>query len=583
MRHLSNQRIAAVLREMAAFYEAEGVGFKPDAYARAAASIAILGDDVADIYADRGKDGLTSIDGVGEGIAKHIVALLEKGTFPEYARFKKRYPIDIAGLTSVEDVGPKTAKKLYETLGIRTLAQLERAAKAGKIHGIKGFGARSEQQIRQNVRSRRGQDDRKLLGEILPLAREIESALRAIPGVRHAAVAGSVRRRQETIGDLDFIVTASDRQAVMEGFGQLPQVARITERGEMMTVARLENGMRCDVRIVDDESFGAALLSFTGDTNHNIILRKMAVEKGLKLNDYGIWKGKTLLATRTEEDVYRVLGLPYMDPEIRTASGEIEAALAGKLPKLIEYGALKGDLQVQSDWTDGRSSISEMAEAARALGLEYIAITDHTRALAMTGGLDEKELGRQGKEIDRLNESYHARRIAFRILKGAEVNILKDGRLDVTDAALAKLDFVGASVHSHFRLDREAQTSRIARAMTNPHVDAIFHPTGRKIGRREPIDVDMASLLRAAKVTGTAMEINAYPDRCDLKDVHVRMATAMGVKLIIDSDAHRRAEFDYLDLGVAIARRGWARKTDVLNTLPYERLMARLRLPKQKR
>lgn len=581
-RHLTNDVIARKLRDMAAFYEMDGVGFKPAAYERAAQAIDGLGDDAADIYKEKGINGLKGIDGVGEAIAGHIAGLLEKGTFPEYERFKKRYPMDVAALTSIEHVGPKTAKALYEKLGIRTLAELERAARGGKIRGIAGFGAKTEESIIKGVEFRKRQGDRKLLDEALGVAEKIEAALRKIKGVKHAVVAGSIRRRQETIGDVDVIVTTSSPEAVMREFASLPEVAKVLEHGETMTVALLKNGMHADVRCVPDDSFGAALQYFTGDKNHNVVVRKMAIAKGLKLNEYGIWRGKRRLASRTEEDVYKVLGLPYMAPEVRTASGEIEAALAGKLPKLIAYGSLKGDLQVQTDWTDGAASIAEMAEAARTLGHEYIAITDHTKSLAMTG-LDEKRLARQAKEIDRLNAGYRKRGVRFRIFKGAEANILKDGSIDIDDPTLARLDFVGASVHSHFTLDRATQTARIARAMKNPHVDAIFHPTGRIIHEREAYDVDMDALLKTAKAMHTVMEIDAYPSRSDLKDVHARMAVALGVKLAIDSDAHHPSHLAYLDLGVAIARRGWTKTRDVINTMPLERIEAWLALPKPRR
>jgi DNA polymerase (family 10) len=331
--------------------------------------------------------------------------------------------------------------------------------------------------------------------------------------------------------------------------------------------------------VVPDDTYGAILHHFTGNKDHNILLRLLAKKKGLMLNEFGLFKGKKRIASRTEEEIYAGLGLPFIEPELRTGGGEIEAAVAGTLPKLIPYGAIRGDLQVQTSWTDGAASIEKMAEAAKKLGLDYMAVTDHTKALAMTGGLDEKALAKQGKEIDALNRK-HAN---FTILKGSECDILKDGSMDLNDAALASLDFVGASIHSFFKLTGKEQTARMITAMKNPHVDAIFHPTGRKINKRPPYDIDILEVLKAAKATGTLMEIDAYPDRSDLRDEHVRMAVKLGVKLLIDTDAHHPSHLEWMDLGVAIARRGWAEKKDVLNTRPLKDLLKWLQTPKPQR
>ncbi|HTK05204.1 MAG TPA: helix-hairpin-helix domain-containing protein, partial [Candidatus Eisenbacteria bacterium] len=530
----SNREIADRMREMGAFYEMENVMFKPQAYERAADSIAASDLSAVSLFQLEGAKGLRRIPGVGEGIAGHIKGLLTKGTFPEYVHFKKKYPFDVLAITSIEGIGPKTALAMFKALRVRTLKDLERAATAGKISTVPHFGAKAEEHIlkglgigaKEGGRRDRGPallkkdvGERKILGLILPLALRIEDGLRAVPGVKHALVCGSVRRRQETIGDLDFIVTTSDPEKVMEKFTKFPEVAQVLEHGPTMTTVRLANGMHADVRVVPDESFGAAIQYFTGDKDHNIVVRKMAIKKKLMLNEYGIWRGKKMLASRTEEDVYKVLGLPYIEPEIRTNSGEIEAAMERKLPDLIRYGAIRGDLQVQTTWTDGAATIETMAAAAKRLGYEYMAVTDHTKALAMTGGLDEKKLAKQGKAIDALNEKLKG----ITVLKGSECDILKDGSLDLDDRALAALDVVGASVHSHFRLSRSQQTARVIAAMKNPNVDVIFHPTGRKINKRDPIDVDMPALLKAAKSTGTAMEVDSYPDRSDLKDTHVRM------------------------------------------------------------
>jgi DNA polymerase (family X) len=580
---MENREIADRLREMGLLHEMDGVPFKPAAFERAADAVAAHPEPMRDLLRRGGRKELRTVEGVGEGIAKDIEGFLKRRPTPEYRRLKKRYPVDILGLTAVEHVGPKTVRLLYEELGVRTVRQLEKAAQQGRIRSLPGMGAKSEERIIAGLRVRASAGDRQLLGDVLPLAEAIVADLRAVPGVQHAEFAGSARRRQETVGDLDIIVTTKDPEAAMAAFTGFPEVKEVLEHGATKTVVRLRNGMHADVRVVADDEFGAALQYYTGSKDHNVVVRGMAAAKGMKLNEYGLWKGSKRLASRTEEDVYHALGLPFIAPELRTDTGEIDAAEAGKLPKLIAYGAVRGDLQVQTSWTDGVHTIEEMAAAAYANGLEYIAITDHTRTLAMTGGLDENRLAEQGREIDRLSDAYAKKPRPFRILKGAEVNILKDGTLDIADDALAQLDFVGAAVHSHFTLSPVQQTARIIRAMEHPHVDAILHPTCRIIGKREPVALDLPALIAAAKRTRTLLEIDAMPGRSDLRDAHVRMAVDAGVKLVIDTDAHATQHLGFLDLGVAIARRGWATATDVVNTKPLEEFLDWIRTEKPKR
>lgn len=577
MKRLTNEEIADKIAETGQLYELQGVQFKPRAYARAAEQIESFGQNVADLFKEKGEKGLREIPGVGPGIAGHIVEMLNTGTFDEYKKLKKALPIDVRDLERVEHVGPKTALALYKKLGVKNVADLRKAAVSGKL--AKVVGETTAEKISKGLEFLKTSGSREILGHVLPLATHIEEDLRAVPGVKHAVVAGSVRRRQETIGDFDFIVVADDAEAVMKRFVKFPRVAETIEHGPTMTVVRLKNGMQADVRIIENDAYGAVLQHFTGSKEHNVALRALAAKRGLKLNEYGLWKGAKRLAARTEEDVYKALGLPYIEPELRTNEGEIEAAKAGTLPKLIPYGSVRGDLQVQTSWTDGAATIERMAAEARARGMEYIAVTDHTKALAMTGGLDEKRLMQQGREIDKLNKKLKG----FAILKGSECDILKDGRMDLSDEALASLDFVGASIHSHFKRSPQEQTARIIRAMKNPHVDCLFHPTGRLIGKRPPYEIDILAVLKAAKATGTAMEIDAFPNRSDLRDEHVRMAVQLGVKLIIDTDAHHPSHLAYLDLGVAIARRGWAEKQDVLNTRPVGELLKWLKTPKAKR
>jgi len=576
----SNAEIAEKLQEMALFLEMEGVAFKPRAYEKAALAVASHGRPLASLFAAGGEKALLEVPGVGKGIAERIAELLRHGRIPDLERLRQAMPVDVLALTQIEGLGPKHVRALWEALGIRTLADLEKAVRRGCVRDVPHFGEKSEQKMLHGLERLRQASGRHPIGEVLPLAREIAARFAKLAGVEHAAVAGSLRRRRETIGDLDLLVVSARPTNVMKAFVSMPEVESVLAQGESKSMVRLSNGMDADLRVVPAKSFGAALLYFTGSKDHNVALRRIAQEKGLKLNEYGLFRGARSIAGRTEEEVYDALGLPWIAPELRENRGELEAARAGKLPRLIEYGSLRGDLQIQTDWTDGAASIAEMTAAAKAIGLEYIAITDHTRDLAMARGADEKKLLEQEKEIRRLNRTL----TGFRVLTGAEVNIRKDGELDVADAALARLEVVGAAVHSLFGQPRDAATRRVIRAMENPHVDVLFHPTARQLGRRDPIDLDIDAVIAAAKRTGTVLEIDGIPDRLDLKDEYVRKAVAAGVPLVIDSDAHHPAHLRYADeFGVAVARRGWARGADVLNTLPVTKFLARLKAAKRRR
>ncbi len=584
MHQVSNHDLVRILSEMATLYDMEGVAFKPRAYEKVAEHIEQLDREVTDLYREGGVKALRTIPNVGEGIAYHIELILKTGTFPEYEKYKKRVPVKLDELMGIGGLGPKSIKTLYARLKIKDLSSLERAARAGKIAKLARFGEKSQEKILKAIEFSKKGVGRFLLGAVEPLVRTIEERLRRVPDVGHVTTAGSYRRRQETVGDIDILVTAKNGKRVMEEFLNMPEVETVLAHGSTKSAVRLKSGIQCDVRVVPEESYGAALQYFTGSKEHDVELRKIAIKKGFKLNEYGVFKvgarSQKLgarVAGRTEEEVYRALGLRVMEPELRTASGEIEAARAGKLPKLILYGSLRGDLQVQSSWTDGNNSIEEMARAAAEAGLEYIAITDHTKGLAMTRGLDEKRLLQQGKEIDRVNAELRMKNVECRVLRGTECNILKDGKLDLTDAALKTLDIVGVSVHSHFNLSEREQTERIIRALKNPLVNILFHPTGRKIQKREPYAVDMSKIIRAAVLYGVALEINAAPERLDLKDTHIREAVERGAKLVIDSDAHATAHFKWLDFGISQARRGWATKKEVLNTLSCEEFLKALK------
>lgn len=574
---MTNQDLAKILFEMAELLEMEKVPFKPRAYERASESVGTFGEDIKVLYEEGGYKALLSIPGVGKGIADKIEEYLKTGRVKEYEQMKKKLPVDISGLTRVSGVGPQAIKVLYEKLSVRTVEDLERVAKAGKIARLPRFGKKSEEKILKGLAFVQGNGSRHRLGDMMPFISELRDALKKISEVEELVVAGSVRRWKETIGDVDILIVSSKPKPIMEKFVNLGGVKQILGKGETKSSVKMVNGLQVDLRIVPKNSFGAALNYFTGSKDHNVSLREIAVKKGWKLSEYGLFKGTKQIAGKTEEELYEKLGLAYIEPEMRENMGEIDAARQKKLPRLIGYGDLKGDLQVQTDWTDGKHSIREMAEAARARGLEYIVITDHTKALAMTGGSDEKKLAKQALEIKGINEDYQKKKIHFRVLTGAEVNIMLDGSLDIADEALAKLDVVGAAVHSHFRLPRAEQTKRVIRALENPNVDIIFHLTGRIIEKREPIDLDIDAVLRAAKQTGTILEIDAYPDRLDLRDEYIRKAREKGIKFSIDSDAHSKDHFRFLEYGIAQARRAWCEKDDVINAWPVARMLSMLK------
>jgi len=577
---MTNQEIAKIMREMAMLYEMNGVLFKPRAYERAAFGIESLSADISELYKNGGEKALLQISGVGKGIAFHIGTILRGKNFPEYSKLKKKIPVDISVLSSVEGVGPKMIKTLYQKLKVKNVADLERVAKAGKIRKLPHFGEKSEEKILKGIEFFKKSCGRRILGHVLPEIKNMEKMILSFAEVETAIVAGSARRKKETIGDIDILAipkASAKPEAIMDKFMALPFVEHIFSKGKTKTMIKLKNGLDADLRVVPKDSYGAALNYFTGSKDHNVKLRELAMKKGLKLNEYGLFKGKKAVAGITEEGLYRALGLEYIEPEMRENTGEIEISKEGKLPKLIGYGDLKGDLQVQTDWTDGEDSIEMMAKAAKETGLEYIAITDHTKALAMTGGSDEKKLMKQMAAIDKINHKLKIENYKLKILKGAEVNIMKDGSLDIDNKTLALLDVVGAAVHSHFTLTREEQTKRVIRAMENPNVDIIFHLTGRVIDKRAPIELDIDEIIKTAKRTKTVLEIDAYPDRSDIKDEYIKKCVLAGVKMSIDSDAHSKVHFRFLEMGIAQARRGWACKENIINAWPLEKMLKMLK------
>ncbi|MCI0415587.1 DNA polymerase/3'-5' exonuclease PolX [bacterium] len=574
---MTNQQIARILFEMALFCEMEGIPFKPQAYERAGAAIQSLDESLEEILRKGGLKALTKIPGVGKSIADHIEKLHKTGSFPEYDNYRKKIPVDVLQLRRVGGLGPKMIFTLWKKLRITNLAELEKAAREGKIRELPSFGARSEEKILKGLQFLEKSGNRRTFGSAIKVAKTLEQQVSQFPEAGRVAIAGSLRRKRETIGDMDIVVTSSSPEKIAERFVALSLVDHVYGKGNTKVNVRLRNLMDADLRIVPEESFGAAMCYFTGSKNHCVSLRERAIKRGWKLNEYGLFEGDRKIAGATEESIYESLGMQYVAPELREDSGEIEAALKKSLPDLIEYGDLKGDLQVQTDWTDGDDSIEVMADAAEKMGLEYIAITDHTKGLPMTNGSDETKLREQMKVIRRINEKFKKAKRKFRILAGAELNIMKDGTLDIADEVLAELDVVGAAVHHHFHLSREEQTARILRVMENPHVDIVFHLTARKIIKRNPIELDVDAVIAAAARTGTVLEIDASPDRLDMKDEHIRKCVEAGVKMCIDSDAHATAEFGYLDYGIDQARRGWASKKNIINTLPVEKFLRQLK------
>lgn len=564
---VSNKELATILYELAVLLELKGVQFKPRAFERAAAVVGELQEGVDDIYRRDGRKGLDRIPGVGPGIAERIEEYLKTGKIREHRRMKRKLPIDIQGITEIEGIGPKKMVLLYKMLHIKNRKQLERAAKKGKLAPVKGLGKKFEAMVLESIGYLKQDKEkgRDLLGTIEPFAQELAERIAQWPGVRHAVPGGSIRRMRETVGDLDLVASSHDPEDTLRRFATMQEVRSVYKHGETNVLVRLKSGRDADLWVLPLEDWGAALLGWTGNKAHNIHLRTIAKRKGYTLDDSGLYRGKKRVAGKTEEDIYQKLGMKWIPPEMRTDSGEIEAAQKGTLPRVVGYEDLQGDFQVQTDWTDGKHSIAEMAKAAQEYGLKYIAITDHTKSLAMTGGLDEKKLQRQMAEIDKVNRRYPK----IKILKGSECDIKKDGSLDLDDKALSKLDVVGISVHSYFNLPSKTQTDRVIRAIEHASADILFHPTGRKINKRKPINLDMAMVIKAAKKTKTVLEIDADPARLDLKDEYIRMAVQAGVKLCIDSDAHHTGEFSWLRYGIAQARRGWAEKKDIVNTRPW--------------
>lgn len=569
---MKNQEIAKIFNEIADLLEIKGENpFRIRAYRRAAQNIEGLPKSVEETP----KEELLKVPGIGQDLAGKIEEYLKTGKIQAHEDLKHEIPEGLLTLLSVPGLGPKTSKLLHEKLKIKGLDDLERLASEHKLVGLPGIKEKTEENILKGIEMLKRGRERQPLGRVLPIASDIVEHLKKNAPVDKIDLAGSLRRWKDTIKDIDILATSDNPKEVMKVFVHLPYVKDVLMQGTTKSTVIIHENLQVDLRVVEKESYGAALAYFTGSKAHNIRLREMAMKKGLKINEYGIFREKDerKIGGEKEEDVYKILGLPYIPPELREDQGEIEAAQEGRLPRLVTAEDIKGDLHVHSKWSDGSHTFEQLVEAAKERGYSYIAITDHSKGLGIARGLTEERLQEQKKEINAVNKKLKG----FRIIHGIEVDIRSDGSLDISDDVLKELDIVVASIHSGFKQSRKQLTYRLVSAMKNPYVSIIAHPTGRLIGERDAYDVDMDEIFTIAKKTGTAIEINAYPLRLDINDTYAKKAKEMGIPIVISTDTHVTNQLDYMRYGVSIARRGWLEKDDVLNTLEAEKLLKRLK------
>jgi DNA polymerase (family 10) len=578
---VDNVAIAAVLRDVADVLEIKGANpFRVRAYRNAAQVVAEWGAPLSKLVQD-GSD-LTELPSIGKDMAHHIEELVSRGEMTLLRDLSREVPLSLVELTRLPGLGAKKTRKLWDELGIETLDDLESAARSGAVAALPGFGEKTQGKVLTAIERYRKRRGRMKLADVDRHVEPLFEYLRANPAVERLDVAGSYRRRKETVRDVDLLVTAAEGEAVMEYFTGYPEIQRVESSGGTRSTVVLKSGLQVDLRIVTSMSYGAALAYFTGSKEHNVKLRMRAIKRGLRLSEYGVFRGGQdeaddpwageFVAGGNESEVYESLGLPCIPPELRENRGEVEAAEKGELPDLLTVEQMRGDLQMHSTWSDGKDTLEEMLEACAARGYEYFAITDHSKALAMTGGLDAAKLRRQWGEIDELAE----RHPEIEILRGMEVDILGNGTLDLEDEMLAELDIVLISVHSRFDLPATQQTERILKALQHPAVNVLAHPTGRQINRRDPMQFDLDAVLGSAAEHGVAVELNAHPDRLDLSDVQLMRARELGCDVVISTDAHRTADLDLMRYGVEQARRAWLERDAVLNTLPFDELVRRL-------
>lgn len=562
---MKNKKVASIIHRVADYMEMDDVDFRTKAYHLAAHTIETLNVDIADI-AEQGK--LEELPGIGKHIHEKIQEILDTGKLQYLEDLKVKFPVDIGSLKSVEGLGPKKIKLLYHELGIKNLDDLEKEGKRHNIRKLKGMGVKTEVKILQNIEFARKSTGRQLLGDSILLANEIKKRVGSWEVVEQVEIAGSIRRRTETVGDIDILTVTNHPDTVMELFTNMDLVAEVIVKGHSKSTVRLFNGMGVDMRVFREEDFGSALVYFTGSREFNIQLRKIAISQKMKLNEYGVFADDIRLAGKSENDVFKALGLEYILPELRENTGEIKAAQKGKLPRLVKYEDIKGDLHLHSTWSDGNATLPELAHEAMNKGYQYLAITDHT-TLPVARGLNDKRLTEQMGQIDRINSEIEE----ITLLKGAEVNINSQGELDISKDILEELDIVIASVHYDLRQDPDKMNTRILNALENEYLDILGHPTGRKLKERAAYKLDLERLFEKAAMTGTVLEVNSQPKRLDLKDKHVKMAIEHGCKLSVNSDSHNLQGLNNMELGVATARRGWARKKDIINTFSLKKLL----------
>lgn len=570
---MDNIGIAAIFYEVADILDLQGVAFKPNAYRRAARSIEELDVPVSQLAAE-GK--LQDMEGVGESVAKKIQEIIDTGELSYLKKLRGQIPQGLLEILKVPDVGPKTVMQLNKELGISNLEQLKKALEEHRLRELKGFGEKSEEKILAGISTLESKGGRMLLGEAYPVANAYVDYLKSTASLDLVTVAGSLRRGKETVGDIDILVGDDEPAAVMDSFTSYPEVREVLMKGPTKSSVFLKAGLQVDIRAVDTKSYGAALAYFTGSKDHNIKMRRIGVEMGLKLNEYGVFErdSEKMIAGATEEDVYKALGMKWVPPEIREDAGEVELSRKGVVPELLEPSHIKGDLHVHTEWSDGIATVQNVAQAAIERGYEYVAITDHSQSLKIANGLTPERLRKQADAIENARGAVGKK---LRILAGSEVDIKPDGSLDFPKSVLENLDFVIASVHSRFKMDKPEMTKRIVSAIESGWVDVICHPTGRIIGQRDPYEFDLEKVFSAAKSSRVAMEVNSFPDRLDLRDVHCRLAKDSHVMLSIGTDAHRVEQLEFIKYGITTARRGWISDSDVLNTMGAKELSSFLK------
>jgi DNA polymerase (family 10) len=564
----ANADVAAVLYDIGEILTIKGDRFRSRAYLLAAQRIISLTEDVRKVK-ERGE--LDQIPGVGKSIAAVIAEVIDTGESKVLEELQESLPPGVRQLMEIEGIGPKNAMRLVDELKIASIDDLEKLAKEGKIRELKGFGEKKEKNILQGISDYRNRQTRFLLGSVLSVVDDMLNWMKESPSILRAEVAGSYRRRKETIGDLDLLVASNDPDAASERFVSMPPIDRVVSHGSTKSTVFLKGHLQVDCRVITPEAYGAALQYFTGSKDHNVKLRTISVKAGYKLNEYGLFRrgDDKLIASETEEKIYKTLGMQWIPPELRENRGEIEAAIEKKLPELVEFSEIKGDLHCHSKWSEGTATIKEVAEKARSLGLSYVAITDHSKSLGIAHGLDEERLRAQSKEIDAINKEFDG----FTVLKGIECDVKTDGNMDLPDSSLKELDFVVASIHSGFKNDEETLTNRMISAIHNDYVSVIGHPTGRIIQKRKPYPLNLDRVFEEAARQHVMMEINAYPERLDLDDVSSRKAMEAGVVMSIGTDAHALNQMEFLPLGVSVARRGWLTAKDVANTRSAKELL----------